>query len=223
MIEIIATTVKDALEIEAGGANRVELVSVLEEGGLTPSHKVMSEVINAVDIPVNVMIRPHADSFVYTDDEIAFMRKEIETARMLGANGVVLGVLTENNTIDTKKLEKLLSACCGLEVTFHRAIDETDVVASVKQLAVYKEITNILTSGGLTAPLSENVEIINNMIASAAHINILLGGGLTKENVISVARKTKAMNFHFGSAVQTEGNVVKEKVEVLVNKIQNAL
>ena len=223
MIEIIATTVKDALEIEAGGANRIELVSVLEKGGLTPSCKLTSEVINAVDIPVNVMIRPHALSFVYTDDEIAFMKKEIETARMLGANGVVLGVLTKNNTVDTEKLESLLSVCSDLEVTFHRAIDVTDVLASVKQLAVYKEITNILTSGGLTAPLHENIEIINKMIASAAHINILLGGGLTKDNVISVARKTKAVNFHFGTAVQTGGNVVKEKVEVLVHKIQNEL
>ena len=223
MIEIIATTVKDALEIEAGGADRIELVSVLEEGGLTPSYKMMSEVISAVGIPVQVMIRPHAASFVYTDNEIESMKKDIETARILGANGVVLGVLTENNTVDTKNLESLLSVCSGLEVTFHRAIDETDVLASVKQLTVYKEITNVLTSGGLNALLHENIEIINDMIASAAHLNILVGGGLTMDNVISVATKTKAVNFHFGTAVQIDGKVAKEKVEVMVNKLKNIL
>ena len=221
VIEIIATTVKDALEIAAGGANRIELVSALEEGGLTPSYDMMSKVISAVEIPVNVMIRPHASSFVYTDDEIASMKKDIEMARTFGANGVVLGTLTEDNRVDTKKLESLLSVCSGLEVTFHRAIDETDVLASVKQLAVYKGITNILTSGGLVASLHENIEIIRRMIASAEHINILLGGRLTMDNILTVAKKTNARNFHFGSAVQIDGHVVREKVEALVSKMEN--
>ena len=221
MIEVIATTVEDAIEIEAGGANRIELISMFSEGGLTPSYKMMSDVIKAVKIPVNIMIRPHSHSFVYTDTEINLMKKDIETARMLGANGIVFGVLTEDNIVDTNKLENLLSVCSNLEVTFHRAIDETNVLSSVKKLAVYKEITNILTSGGLKAPLHENTNIISNMMTSASQINILVGGGLTMDNIIAVATKTKAANFHFGSTVQTNGNVVREKVELLMRKMKD--
>jgi len=221
VIEVIATTVEDAIEIEAGGANRIELISMFSEGGLTPSYKMMSDVIKAVKIPVNIMIRPHSHSFVYTDTEINLMKKDIETARMLGANGIVFGVLTEDNIVDTNKLENLLSVCSNLEVTFHRAIDETNVLSSVKKLAVYKEITNILTSGGLKAPLHENTNIISNMMTSASQINILVGGGLTMDNIIAVATKTKAANFHFGSTVQTNGNVVREKVELLMRKMKD--
>ena len=221
MIEIIATTVKDALEIEAGGANRIELVSCLEVGGLTPSTELIAEVIQAVKIPVHVIIRPHSRSFVYCDDEMIEMKKDIENARMLGASGVVLGVLTSDHTVDTEKLESLLSVCQGLNVTFHRAIDETDVLSSVKVLAKYNEITNILTSGGLAAPVDQNTDVLKQMIEASGHINILLGGGLTMENVVDVAMKTAAKNFHFGSAARTNGEVVKENVELLRNKLKD--
>jgi copper homeostasis protein len=219
VIEIIATNVKDALEIENGGADRIELVSALELGGLTPSHGIIKEVVKAVRIPVNVMIRPHADSFVYTDEEITSMKEEIKIARELGANGVVLGVLNINNTIDTHKLESLLSVCQGLDVTFHRAVDETDVLASVKQLQPYNKITNILTSGGLTTSLQENTELIREIILSSYYTNILVGGGLTLDNVGIVALKAGATHFHFGTAVQTDGEVVMEKVKKVVNKV----
>lgn len=220
VIEMIATTVKDALEIQEGGGQRIELVSALSEGGLTPSYGLIESVVKQVAIPVNVMIRPHSKHFVYTDLEIDLMKRDIEVARKLGANGVVLGVLTIDHMIDTKKLEKLLGACEGLEVTFHRAIDETDVVMSTKQLAKYREITTILTSGGVKSSIIHHLDIINEMVGLAGHINILLGGGLTMDNIEAVTAKTTAKCFHFGGAVQVNGEVVKEKVELLVSKLK---
>jgi len=216
MIEIIATTIEDATEIEAGGANRIELISALSEGGLTPSYGLIKEVISRVSIPVNVMIRPHSKNFIYTDDEIELMKKDIKIARDLGANGVVLGVLTKTNEIDTKKLESLLSVCHNLDVTFHRAIDETDVIASIKILAQYKAITNVLTSGGLGAPIEENSEIIKEMISYSKHINILLGGGLTLENCATVLKQTSATDAHLGSAVRVNDSVSSKKVATLL-------
>ncbi len=65
-IEFIATTIEDALIIEESGADRIELVSSLAEGGLTPSHALIEAVVNSVKIPVNVMVRPHSQSFCYT-------------------------------------------------------------------------------------------------------------------------------------------------------------
>lgn len=223
MIEIIATKIDEALEIEAGGAQRIELVSALSEGGLTPSYGLIEAVVNAVNTPVNIMIRPHSMGFVYTEREIELMKQDIICAKEIGANGVVFGVLRDNNEIDVQKLESLLSVCTGLDVTFHRAIDETDVVHSMEILSQYKEITTVLTSGGLNAPIEDNVELIKEMIANAGHIAVLLGGGLTLANVEGIRLRTGAKHFHFGTAAQTDGCADRQKVITLMDQLKEEL
>jgi len=212
MLEVIATTVDEALEIEAGGASRIELVAALSEGGLTPSFGLIEAVIKQVKIPVNVMIRPHSKNFIYTNDEIELMKQDIKMVSDLGANGVVFGVLTKDNEVDFKKLESLLEVCGLLEVTFHRAIDETDVVYSTRALSKYGEITTILTSGGLAAPIEQNVDLIKEMMLEAKHINILLGGGITFNNLNALLEQTGATHFHVGTAVRTDDDIDREKV-----------
>ncbi|MGL4336327.1 MAG: copper homeostasis protein CutC [Turicibacter sp.] len=220
MLEIIGITVEDARRIEACGADRIELVSALTEGGLTPSYSVIEAVINAVKIPVNVMVRHHAKSFKYSDEEIELMSKDISVIKSLGANGVVLGVLDEQGGISKIQLETLLESCKGLEVTFHKAIDETDVVESVKILAKYPQVTTILSSGG-TGNIMDNIENLKEMIKEANHINILIGGGLNLENVYTIKEKTHATNFHFGTAVREDkspfGEIDCEQLKQLIN------
>lgn len=216
MIEIIATRLQDAVCAQQGGADRIELVSALSEGGLTPSYGLIEQVVKSVNIPVNVMIRPHSAGFVYPLDEIELMRQDIHIAKQLGANGVVFGVLTPEYTLDITKLEQLLVACEGLDVTFHRAIDETkDLVAAVEQLQAYQQITTILTSGGLLAPIDQNEALLNDMVDKSGHIQLLLGGGLTKANISKVASAVNTSWFHFGSAAMTDGIVNPEKVREL--------
>lgn len=201
-MEIIAATVEDAQNIEKGGADRIELVSALSEGGLTPSWGMIDAVVKAVGIPVNVMIRPHAQSFFYTKHDLAVMKQDIAAAKKAGANGVVFGTLTKDQTeIDEAALKELLRECEGLDVTFHRAIDEIDPVAGVKILAKYPQVTNILTSGG-KAPLKDNLETLRSMVSHSAHIKILVGGGLTKENLAGVMESVKAPQYHLGTAVR---------------------
>lgn len=216
MIEIIATTIEDALEIEAGGANRIELVSALTEGGLTPSYGLIKSVIHAVSIPVNVIIRPHSKSFTYTDREIKLMKEDIEIAKALGANGVVLGVLTEDKRVDVDKLEDLLSVCSGLDVTFHRAIDETDVIESVRVLAGYDAITSILSSGGQALAVGENTAKLKDMIVSAEKIEILIGGGVNFDNIKQILAQTQVKQLHLGMAVRANDVVDSQKVREIV-------
>jgi len=211
MLEIIAMTLEDAKRIEAGGGQRIELVSALSEGGLTPSYGLIEAVCQTVKIPVNVIIRPHSKHFVYTDEEIEIMKSDILAAKKLGANGVVIGVLNQDNSINVPALQKLLAVCGGLDVTFHRAIDElSDIPKAAEQLAAYPEITTILTSGGLQAPIEQNIDVLKAAINKSGHIDVLLGGGLNLDNV-------KAMNFaghfHFGSAVRTDGEIDVEKIK----------
>ena len=215
MLEIIALTLEDARRIEAGGGQRIELISAYGEGGLTPSYGLIESVCRNVKIPINIMIRPHSNNFIYTGEEIEIMMQDIKTAKKLGANGVVFGVLTPENTIDVMKLQKLLTVCAGLEVTFHRAIDETDVVASIEILSHYPQITTVLTSGGIKNHIEQNAEVIRAAISRKKHLDILLGAGLTLNNVESVKEKTMARSFHFGSAVRTGREIDMKKVKKL--------
>lgn len=99
LIEFIAVTVEDAKLIERSGADRIELVSGLTEGGITPSYGLIEKVVNSVNIPVNVMVRPHAQSFCYSEDDITIMKNDIRIIRSIGANGVVFGYWITKGTL----------------------------------------------------------------------------------------------------------------------------
>lgn len=222
MLEIIGMTVEDAKIIEDCGADRIELVSALTEGGLTPSFGLIESVVNSVKIPVNVMIRPHAKSFVYSKEDINIMLKDIDIVKKIGANGIVFGMLDKYNNIDEESLNFLLQYCDNLDVTFHRAIDESNTIESVNILKDYDRITNILTSGG-KGSIRDNTNVIKDMMLNSNNIKILLGGGLNFNNIVEIKEVTKANNFHFGTAVRIDKNpfedIDRQKLKQLVNII----
>lgn len=205
MLEIIGMTVEDAKSIESCGANRIELVSALTEGGVTPSFGLIERVVNSVKIPVNVMIRHHANSFIYTEDDIKIMTRDIEVVNSIGANGIVLGLLDSKCKIDENNLERLLDKSGNLDITFHKAIDETNVIESIKSLNKYKKITNVLTSGG-SGNILNNLDIINNMKNESKGIKMLLGGGLNFDNIKEIKEKMPNCDYHFGTAVRVDKN-----------------
>jgi copper homeostasis protein len=223
MTEIIGTTLEDIKRIEESGADRIELISAFSEGGLTPSYALIKRAVESVSIPVNVMIRPHSKSFIYTEDELQLMIEDILIAKELKANGVVLGVLNGKNEICIPSLEKLLKVCDGLDVTFHRAIDElVDPVKGIEILAKYPEITNVLTSGG-KGNIVDNIPVIKAMVERSRHINVIVGGGLNFENIQEIISSTNAPQYHFGTAVRydksTSGEIDVEKLKQLINII----
>ncbi|CEO04657.1 copper homeostasis protein [[Clostridium] sordellii] len=224
MLEIIGMSVEDAIAIEKCGADRIELVSALTEGGLTPSFGLIESVVDKVKIPVNVMIRHHAKSFVYSDEDINIMIKDIEKVKEIGANGVVFGMLDEKNNIKEEQLITLLEAAKGLDVTYHRAIDETNVIDSIKILSKYEYITNVLTSAG-KGNIENNIEKIKEMKKNAGSINILLGGGLNFENIDRIKNLTNNKDFHFGTAIRVDknpfGEIDEAKLRKLVEIINN--
>lgn len=223
MIEVIATTPDEAKVIEACGADRIELVNGLSEGGLTPSYGTIEETVKSVKIPVNVIIRPHSKSFSYTGEEIEVMKKDIKVARDLGAKGVVLGAL-KGGKVDEKALEDLLETCEGLTVTFHRAIDEAeDILEALDTISKYEKITDVLTSGGMKN-ISENAKIIREMVKRAKNIRVMVGGGLTFENIREIIAITGAKAYHFGRAVRREnspfGEIDKDKLAKMINLVR---
>jgi copper homeostasis protein len=224
MLEVIATCLEDVKRIEKAGGNRIELISSYTEGGLTPSYAFIKKAVEAVQIPVHVMIRPHAKSFTYTEEEIEMMKEDIVVAQNLGAAGVVLGVLNEQNEVDEEKLVDLLSVVDGINVTYHRAIDDTEnPVEAMKVLKKFNKVSHVLTSGG-QGNVVDNIPVLAAMQKeSEGNIQLVVGSGVTKKNVKQLLDETGITQAHVGTAVR-EGkscfseidlNLVQELVEII--------
>ena len=145
---------------------------------------------------INVLIRPRAGHFIYSDRELAIMEADIEAVRAAGADGVVIGALTPQAEVDIKAMKRLLAHCAGLDVTFHRAFDETfnmpDAIKSIYSLGIRR----ILTSGGAPTAL-EGAHIISTLINIApADMVIMPGSGLTPACIDELQRITSAVEFH---------------------------
>lgn len=209
-LEVIAISVNDAIVAAKNGADRIELVTSLAEGGLTPSYGLIKEVVRSVDIPVNVMIRPHSNSFCYSEEDLLVMMADIKIARELGATGIVLGKLKQDQTIDTMALEKFLSLAVDMDVTFHRAFDEVaNQEAALQTLLKYPQVNRILTSGGKSSVI-QAVNQIKNLVdlTQDKPLRILAGSGLTLENVKGFISQTGVEEVHFGSGVRIDGTAV---------------
>ncbi|NMM02934.1 copper homeostasis protein CutC [Paraburkholderia sp. RP-4-7] len=222
LLEVIATTVADARLAVQAGANRLELVTAMGEGGLTPSLGLIEAVVAAAAIPaanaatvapaagapVNVIVRPHSRSFVYDADDYAVMLRDVRALKATGANGVVIGMLTADGEIDREGLARAIDAADGLAITFHRAFDETrDLQKALDVLLGFDAVTNVLTSGGKPSVLQAE-SIMRDLVrqASGSHCTVLAGAGLTIDAVAGFVSATHVQAVHFGSGVRVGGS-----------------
>jgi copper homeostasis protein len=165
-------------------------------------------VVAAVEIPVNVIVRPHSRSFVYDADDYAVMLRDVRAVKAAGANGVVIGMLTADGEIDREGLARAIDAADGLAITFHRAFDETrDLQKALDVLLGFDAVTNVLTSGGKPSVLQAE-SIIRDLVrqASGSHCTVLAGAGLTIDAVAGFVSATQVQAVHFGSGVRVGGN-----------------
>jgi copper homeostasis protein len=208
LLEVIATTVADARLAAQAGADRIELVTAMGEGGLTPSIGLIEAVVAAVGIPVNVIVRPHSRAFVYDADDYAVMLRDVRAVKAAGANGIVIGMLTADGEIDREGLARAIDAANGLAITFHRAFDETrDLREALDVLLGFAAVTNVLTSGGQPSVLQAETTI-HELVQQAAgsHCTVLAGAGLTVDAVADFVSRTRVQAVHFGSGVRVGGN-----------------
>ena len=147
ILEICIDSVASAIAAEQGGGARVELCQNLFEGGTTPSVGTVYRTLEQVGIKVNAIIRPRGGDFLYSDDEFAVMQHDIVTLKEMGINGVVIGLLNADGTIDTDRSRQLIELARPLEVTYHRAFDVTaDPFRSLDDI-IALGVERLLTSG----------------------------------------------------------------------------
>jgi copper homeostasis protein len=196
LVEVCVDSVASAVAAERGGARRLELCDNLGDGGTTPSAGMISAVKAAVRIPVFVIVRPRGGGFVYSDVETGVMRLDVEAARMLGADGIVVGTLTRDARIDVEQLRALRDAAAGLPVTFHRAFDLVRDQDAALETLMAERIPRVLTSGGASSAI-EGATAIGALVRRAAgQVEILAGGGVREENVQELVHRTRVREVH---------------------------
>ncbi|MEK4075686.1 copper homeostasis protein CutC [Paenibacillus sp. FSL M7-0656] len=208
VLEVIAVNVEDARVAEEGGADRIELVSAMSEGGLTPSYGVMEHVVSQVSIPVYVMIRPHSRSFRYSADDIHAMTRDVRVARELGAAGIVIGALTGAGEVDLISLQSCMAEAQGLGVTFHRAIDvSTSLTEALKAINTLGNVERVLTSGGKQTAPEAILELKQlQQLGQTLNIAVMAGSGITIERIQKLVSQTGITEIHMGSGVRYKGS-----------------
>lgn len=171
----------EAKKAEKLGANRIELCDNLLEGGTTPSYGTIKRVVDKINIPIMVIIRPRGGNFEFLEEEIEIMKDDIRIAKELGAYGVVIGAL-KGNKIDIDATKAFVEEAKPLSTTFHMAFDEIDdKFQAIDQLAALG-IDRILTKGGTEDAMSGKDELRKLSDYAAGRIIIMPGKGVNKEN-----------------------------------------
>ena len=195
VLERCCTSAEQALEARENGAARVELCRDLSIGGVTPEHNLIIAAVRT-GIPVNVLIRPRGGNFVYSAEEIQQMISDIEFCRSAGANGVVIGILHPDGSVNLEAMRLLIAAAQGMSITFHRAFDRCSNPQQALEDIISLGCNRLLTSGLQdTAPQGQT--LIAELVKQAAgRIIIMPGSGVIPENINSLAAATGAREFH---------------------------
>ena len=195
-LEIVAQSVEDALAAEGAGADRLELVSALALGGLTPSIGLMLRTIAQCKLPVVAMLRPRSGGFAYSADEQETMLADGRSLLDAGAKGLVFGVL-DGDAIDVKANARLVAL--GGTSVFHRALDLLPDPLEALETIIDLGFRRVLTSGGPgTAP--ENADAIRRLVERAdGRIEVLPGGGVRPENAADLVARTGVTQLHLAA------------------------
>ena len=214
--EICVDSVDAAVAAQEGGGDRVELCADLLEGGTTPSAGTVQLTLEALRIPVNVIIRPRGGDFCYSAAEFEVMRRDIKMAKSWGANGVVVGILKPDGTIDADRTRALVEAAHPLSVTFHRAFDVTRDPFEALETLIGLGINRVLTSGQEPSVL-EGLDLIAALVEQARdRIVVMPGGGITERNIAKIVAGSGAREFHFAALGPAAGRMAYRNPRVFM-------
>lgn len=196
LLEIVAYSHASALAAAAGGADRIELCENSAEGGTTPSLGTLEAVRRIPGVKLHVMVRPRGGDFLYTEAEFAIMLREVELAQQARADGVVVGILKPDATVDIDRTRALVEAARGLNVTFHRAFDWAADPLRALEDVIAAGCNRILTSGQAPTALAGAARIAELVRAARGRICVMAGAGVSERNVAELVRLTGVSEVH---------------------------
>lgn len=221
ILEVCCGDIQSALNAAQGGAQRIELCTALEADGLTPSAGLIAEARKIPGLKLHVLIRPREGNFVYSDAEYRIMQSDIEQARNLGADGVVIGALTAEGDIDTVRLQSLVQSAQGLQITFHRAFDQCRDPHKALEQIIALGCHRLLTSGQCRTA-AEGLPLLRTL-AEQAHgrIVIMPGAGVNADNARQILDAVGTSEIHGSLRTEQDGRLVTDAV--IVQRVMQTL
>lgn len=232
-IELCAATMQAVRVAHEFSFDRIELCQTLELGGITPSPG-MTEYALAMGLNVNVLIRPRPGGFFYSEDEFELILRDVREAKDIGAHGIVVGVLNESGLIDRDRLNLIMDHAEGMDVTFHRAFDDTYEFEQSMDILIAAGVKRILSSG-MASKVDLGIEILAQMKKYAGeNIEIMPGGGVNASNIARIIEEVRPDAIHFSGTskqvidensffTETILEIDPKKVSRLLERIQGVL
>jgi len=200
LLEICVDDAEGLAAAIAGGADRIELCSALELGGLTPVPGLVALAARA-PVPVHAMIRHRPGDFVFSAAEAEVLLADIAAMRAAGLAGVVLGASRPDGSLDAGLLARLSAAAGEMRRTLHRAFDIVPDFAAATETAVALGFSAILTSGGAPSALA-GIEVLAAVSERAAgRIAIMPGAGIAPETVPALRARLPLPAVHASCSV----------------------
>ena len=196
VFELCAESLEACLSARTGGADRIELCSILQVGGVTPASELVKAAVQQSGLPVHVLLLPQAGSFVYSSESYAAVAVSLQHMRQLGVAGVVLGFLNPDYTVDIDHTQSLVEMAFPLEVSFHRAFDATADKREALEDVIATGCGRVLSSGGSPDVLSGVFALAGLVEQASGRIEVAVAGGLTLQNARQVAKQTRARHCH---------------------------
>lgn len=217
LIEVSAYSPQWAIEAQKFGAGRVELCAGIMEGGTTPSAASIQMTRELVSIPLFVIVRPRGGNFYYNHSEFETMCRDIAFIKKTGVDGVVIGMLCDDNQVDIGRTRQLVEIARPMEVTFHRAFDKTKDPFMALEEVIETGCDRILTSG-LQATALEGAMLIAELRKKAAgRIKILAGSGIDDNNIVEIRQSTGCDEFHLSAKRKFKYHFVEANKQVNFN------
>jgi len=214
LIEICAGSVESAIAASKGGAHRIELCSALSEGGLTPSQAMIEYVKANLKIETFVLIRPRAGDFSYSRAEYEVMKSDIFSAKVKGAEGIVIGMINTDGTVDTCRMKEILEMASPMQVTFHRAFDITRNPFEALETIIELGCKRILTSGQASSALLGAALIAELVQQAGSRIIIIPGSGINESNLEELHAVASASEYHLSASAPVKSRMFFRKPEI---------
>lgn len=221
ILETIAFNIDSCTKAQVAGANRIELCDNPHEGGTTPSYGFIKAAREKLHIQLYPIIRPRGGDFLYSNDEFEIIKADMKICKNLGCDGVVIGMLNEDASIDKVRCSQLVNLAYPMGVTFHRAFDRVVNMEQALEDIIDIGCERILTSGFYPTAL-EGASNLKKLIELADdRIIIMPGSGVRASNIAEIANNTGAVEFHssarkiIGSSMKVFNETMKENLQTV--------
>lgn len=220
-LEVIAFDLASCFIAEQGGAHRIELCANPLEGGTTPSAGMIKLARKATNLQLFPIIRPRGGDFLYDNTEVMSMIQDIKICKEEGCDGVVIGLLKTDGSIDTDACHEMIHHANGMEITFHRAFDRVKDQETALNDVIQLGCKRILTSGGFPTAIEGKEQLKKLVELAQDRITIMVGSGVKSSNIKLLKDITCANAFHASARINVASNIKyhPENMDEVLEKI----